>query len=310
MAELPAWRLPVPEAVLVAVGFVLAWLSGTHPLLLPAWAPWDFNWPAWLGIGLSLVWFGRGYRMRAADRPSAWRCVSFLAGLALLYAVLLTRFDYLAQHMFFLNRVQHAVLHHMGPFLIALSWPGTTIAQGMPRSLRRLCRHPLLQSLLRVLRQPLLAAFLFEGLLLFWLLPPAMFRAMFDWRVYALMNASMTIDGLLFWFLVLDPRPAPAAPIGFFARLCLAFLIIFPQIVAGTIISLVPHDLYPSFALCGRVYPEISPLLDQQIGSLILWVPAGMMSAIASLIVMARMFHHEDAANRIGVIAQAEVRPA
>ena len=144
----------------------------------------------------------------------------------------------------------------------------------------------------------MLAVLLFEGLLFLWLVPSITFRAMFDWRLYEIMNASMVIDGLLFWFLVLDPRPCPIAPIGFFTRLCLAFLIIFPQIGLGTVIGLAQHDLYPSFSLCGRVFADIGPLLDQQIGALVLWVPAGMMSAFAAVLIMGRMFRDDDRIER------------
>ena len=84
-----------------------------------------------------------------------------------------------------------------------------------------------------MLQQPVLAVLLFEGLLVLWLIPPVTFRAMFNPLLYAVMNASMVVDGLLFWFLVLDPRPHPPAPIGFFTRATLAFLIIFPQIAWG-----------------------------------------------------------------------------
>ena len=77
--------------------------------------------------------------------------------------------------------------------------------------------------MLRAVQRPVSAFLLFEGLLMLWLVPPVTFRAMLDPRLYAIMNASMVVDGLLFWFLVLDPRPAPAAPISFFTRLCLGF---------------------------------------------------------------------------------------
>ena len=224
---------------------------------------------------------------------AGWRVACFLAGLATIYLVLLTRFEYLAQHMFFLNRVQHAAMHHLGPFLIALSWPGATIARGMPPVLQRRCESGAVRRVLGVLQQPVLAILLFEGLLVLWLIPPVTFRAMLDPRLYAVMNASMVVDGLLFWFLVLDPRPNPPAAIGFFTRATLAFLIIFPQIAAGTLIGLAPRDLYPSFSLCGRLYSGIDPLLDQQIGGLILWVPTGMMSALASGLIIRRMCLHD-----------------
>lgn len=297
------WQPPIGEAGVVALALLVSWLVDRHPTLLPAFAPWDFSWPAFLGAGFCLLWFSRGMlRTSTGERMPCWRCWCFLIGFASLYLVLLTRFEYIAQHMFFLNRVQHAVLHHVGPFLIALSWPGATIARGMPSPLRRCCEAPAARRLLRPFQQPLLAVLLFEGLLFLWLIPPVTFRAMLDRRLYDIMNASMVIDGLLFWFLVLDPRPCPMAPISFFTRLCLAFLIIFPQIGLGTAIGLVQHDLYPSFSLCGRVFPDIGPMLDQQIGALVLWVPAGMMSAFAAVLIMGRMFREDDRIMRMSLV--------
>ncbi len=288
-------RLPLAECGVLLLTAIIAWLSGQHPLLFGLWGPWDFSWTAFIGVAVTLLWFMRGLsRAPPGARMPRWRGVSFLAGMAALYFVLLTQFDYLAQHMFFLNRVQHLVMHHLAPFLIAMSWPGETIARGMPAALRRLAKAAAIRAGLRAVQQPVIALLLFEGLLMLWLVPPVTFRAMLDARLYAVMNASMVADGLLFWFLVLDPRPRPPAPIAFFTRLALAFLPIFPQIAIGTALGLAQHDLYPSFALCGRVFAAIDPLLDQQIGGLILWVPAGMMSALASVLIMRRMFHQDD----------------
>jgi putative membrane protein len=286
----------LPEAAVVALALGAQWLGDRHPTMIPWWGPWDFSWPAFLAAGWGLLWFLRGQRRAiGSDRMAGWRVACFLAGLATIYLVLLTRFEYLAQHLFFLNRVQHAAMHHLGPFLIALSWPGATIARGMPTTLWRCCASGVVRRVLGVLQQPVLAVLLFEGLLVLWLIPPVTFRAMLDSRLYAVMNASMVVDGLLFWFLVLDPRPNPPAPIGFFGRAALAFLVIFPQIAVGTLIGVAPHELYPNFSLCGRLYSAIGPLLDQQIGGLILWVPTGMMSALATGLIIHRMCLHEEA---------------
>ena len=288
--------LPLAEAGVVAFGIGVAWLGNHYPAMMPAWAPWDFSWPAFLAAGWTLLWFLRGLaRADASGHLPRWRTGCFLAGFVAIYVVWLTRFEYLAQHMFLLNRVQHAAMHHLGPFLIALSWPGATIARGMPRSLLRCCRSTAVGRLLRVLRQPLLAVLLFEGLLILWLVPSVTFRAMLDPTLYEIMNASMVVDGLLFWFLVLDPRPPSLVPVGFFTRAALAFLIIFPQIALGTLIGIARHDLYPSFSLCGLLYPAIGPLVDQQIGGLVLWVPTGMMSAVATVVIMRRLFRHDAA---------------
>ncbi|HBP69003.1 MAG TPA: cytochrome c oxidase assembly protein, partial [Alcanivorax sp.] len=60
---------------------------------------------------------------RQGRAPSVWRALSFFTGLLLCYAVIHTQFDYYARYMFFMHRIQHLVLHHLGAFLIALANP-------------------------------------------------------------------------------------------------------------------------------------------------------------------------------------------
>lgn len=56
--------------------------------------------------------------------------------MTVMYAVLQTRSRYLAEHQFFLNRIQHVIMHHLGPFLIALGTAGKPLRSGMPLRLR------------------------------------------------------------------------------------------------------------------------------------------------------------------------------
>lgn len=274
-------------AGVLALGALLYWVSKFHPTAMPAWAPWDFSWLEYLATALALVWFLRGLaRTPTQARLSTGRRVAFLLGIIALYAVTQTRFDYMAQHMFFMNRIQHVVMHHIGPFLIALGGAGKTINQGMPRWLRQLLARRPVESVIRVLQQPALAAFLFVGLFYFWLIPPIHFRAMIDHRLYAVMNWSMVLDGILFWSLVLDPRPKPPARISFGTRIALSIGVMFPQIILGALITFSTRDLYPFYDLCGRLFPSIGALEDQLIGGIVIWIPPSMMSVIGALVVL------------------------
>lgn len=286
---------PIAYAAIFGAGALMAWLTEYHVAMMPFWAPWDFSWAVYLGTFLSLFWFLRGLAMApAAARPPVWRRVAFFIGLGLIYAVLQTRFEYLSQHMFFLNRTQHVVMHHLGPLLIALGCSGATIKRGMPSWLARAIESPFVTVPLRLLQQPLLAATLFVGSFYFWLIPDVHFRAMIDPRLYALMNWSMVLDGILFWALVLDPRPKPPARVSYGTRVALAFGVMFPQIVLGAIITFAQRDLYPYYALCGRLYPSITAISDQHIGGIIIWIPPSMMSVIAGLLVINALRIHED----------------
>lgn len=240
-------------------------------------------------------WYGRGLvRTAMAQRPASWRQVCFLLGLLALYIVLQTRFLYLSQHMFFLNRVQHLAMHHLGPFLIALGLPGATMRRGMPAVLGRLIDSRPIRVMMAIVQQPFIAAVLFVGLIGLWLIPPVHFAAMIDPRLYAVMNWSMVLDGLLFWSLVLDPRPRPPARAGFGTRIIMVVGVMFPQILMGSTITFDTHVLYPYYDLCGRVYPTIGALLDQHLGGIVVWIPAAMMSVLGFFVVLNNYRLHEE----------------
>ena len=301
---------PVDAAAYAAIfllGAALFWLSASHPALLPIWAPWDFSPVEYLATTLTVFWFARGLvRTPEAVRPPLWRRIAFGLGVALLYFVLQTRFEYWSQHMFFLNRIQHVAMHHLGPFLIALGCAGPTLRRGMPERARQFCDAPALCAVLRVIQWPGLAAFLFVGLFYFWLIPPVHFRAMLDPRLYAVMNGSMVVDGILFWVLVLDPRPKPPARLSFGARAALAFGVMFPQILLGAAISFSSRDLYPYYDLCGRLFPSVGALTDQHIGGIVSWIPPAMMSVAAVLLVMNSLRLHEEAQEKTQDDASSE----
>lgn len=265
----------------------LWWLCAHFAARLPVFAPWDFSFVEFLGCWLAAWWYARGLMLTpAAERPGLFRHVAFFAGLAVIYAVLETRFEYLAEHQFFFNRIQHVAMHHVGPLLIALAWPGAVLTRGMPEPLQKLVGHPLLRAPIRVLQQPVLAPFLFSGTFFLWLIPAIHFRAMIDPRIYALMNWSMVAEGLLFWTLVLDPRPAPPARASFGARAALSVAVMFPQIIGGAMVTFNPRDLYTFYNLCGRIYPNLGAHYDQSVGGLVIWIPPAMMSIVALLLVL------------------------
>jgi putative membrane protein len=274
-------------AGMAVLGVFLWWMSTYRMSEMPVWAPWDFS-PLWfIAAVLAVYWYGRGLaRTPAAQRPALWRTIFYYAGIALIWIVLQTRFEYMAQHMFFLNRAQHVVMHHIGPFLVALAWPGETLMEGMPDSAKRLTRWRPLKAVVAIIQQPFLAAVLFLGLIALWLTPPIHFRAMIDPALYTVMNWSMVVDGLFFWCLVLDPRPAPPAYISFGMRATLTMLVMFPQILMGALIAFAQHDIYTFYDWCGRLYPTVSALDDQQYGGMIVWIPSAMMSVVALIIVI------------------------
>jgi putative membrane protein len=282
-------------AVIFVVALLLFWLCRDHSALLPFWAPWDFSFVEFLCGWLALFWYLRGLSLTpAAERPGRARQIAFFTGVLIIYAVLETRYEYLAEHQFFFNRIQHVVMHHVGPFLLALAWPGDTLMRGMPAWCRRVVENRILAGIVYVLQQPALAVILFSGSFFFWLIPAVHFRAMIDPHLFALMNWTMVADGILFWCLVLDPRPKPPARASFGTRGALSMVVMFPQIIGGALITFLPTDLYSFYDLCGRIYPEMGAHYDQAIGGLITWIPPAMMSVLALVLVLNMLRRSEE----------------
>lgn len=285
-----AHRDGIAYGMILLAGMALWAVSTYVPSRMPAIGPYEFSWPIWLAITLSGFWFQRGLsRVAPAERPGLWRQAAFWAGLALIYGVTHTEFEYLAQRMFFINRLQHVAMHHVGPVLLALSAGGPAILAGGPAWLRRVCASTPAHITMNVVQQPFVAAVLFVGLFWFWLIPSVHFAAMLDPVLYQIMNWSMVVDGILFWALVLDTRPKPPARTGFGLRAALALAVMFPQIVLGALISFANTDLFPYYAFCGRYFPEIGPLTDQRIGGIVIWIPPAMMSVFALIMVLNNM---------------------
>lgn len=255
--------------------------------------PWQFSPTVFALCALAVILYVRGlWALPRAQRPGFWRAFVFFLGLALNYAVLQTYYDFLAQHMFWVHRLQHLILHHIGPALLVLSAPVPVLAAGLPPSVRRVLRRPWVRGPLqwswRALQHPFIAPVLFVGLIYFWLIPSIHFTAMIDTRRYDLMNWSMLADGILFWWLMLAPRAAQGkAAMGYGLRIVILAVVAVPQIAIGAYIALIPRQLFSVYAICGRAW-AINPMVDQQIGGLLTWIPAAMMSAVGLLVVL----HH------------------
>ena len=261
---------------------------------LPYLAPWDFSPTVVLVCTLTAVLYIRGLaavRQRGIH-PGFWRPFSFLLGLVLIYGMLQTYVDFLSQHMFWVHRLQHLVLHHLAPFLMVIALPGPILREGIPARWRSaesaLWHRGGIRQVMKLLQNPLVAGFVFVGLIYFWLIPSIHFTAMLDVRRYRLMNWSMAVDGVFFWWLMLTPRSAQgSAAVPYGPRVVVLVVTGFLQLLLGFYIVVDKTLLYTVYAVCGRAW-AIVPLIDQQIGGCITWIPPGMMSLAGILVVI----HH------------------
>jgi putative membrane protein len=283
---------------LLLLGAALDVVCRFFPADLPFWMPWEFSWPIYLATVLSLAWYAKGWLALApTERPPAWRTFCFVFGVLSFWFSLQSRVDYYAQHMFFIHRAQHFVLHHLGAFFIALGFAGPVLWKGMPDFLKPVVMWKPLQRTVDFLQHPVIAPTLFVAMIYFWLLPSLHTRVMLDKTLYDIMNWTMGIDGIFFWALILDPRPSPPARISSLLRLLLIILVEPLQMVLGAVLSLSMTDFYPVYEICGRVI-DIPAISDQHYGGLIIWLPGTFQSFAAFIIVLVNMRLNEEAEER------------
>ncbi|KAA0890058.1 cytochrome c oxidase assembly protein [Pusillimonas sp. ANT_WB101] len=259
--------------------FLLDWLT-----------PWEFS-PTLVVAFIVGGWlFVRGTRVHRVGKV---RQAMFWIGLIFLYLSLHTRADYYAERMFFIHRVQHLVLHHLGPLLVMGAYPGQVLRAGLGMRWRQY----LLQfratvpgrALEATLTNKYFVPLLFVVLVLGFLIPTVQFYSMLDWRLYRLMNWSVVISGFMYWNLILDRRPSPPAALSPGGRVISPVITMVPQMVTGAIITFTEHDLYPVFDLCGRAIPGMTAVTDQAIGGLTMWVLAGFVEVFGLLFALSTL---------------------
>jgi putative membrane protein len=164
---------------------------------------------------------------------------------------------------------QHMWLATVVAPLIALGRPQLAISRLAPRAAN------LIEA---ARRRPLAAAAAFAGALWFWH-APGPYTATFESDLaYWVMHLSSFAAALWLWSSLLDP---PAEADGSFAvgPFALAMLLTSGQMgLLGALITFAGQPLYPPHLLTTYVW-ELSPLADQQLGGVVMWVPAGVLLA-------------------------------
>ena len=261
--------------------------------------PWEFSPSVMVCCSAAVILFARGSRGESgcAATTSRWRQVSFYLGTTLIYVPLQTRFDYFAQHMFWIHRLQHLLLHHIGPFLVALSAPWSSMSRGLPVNWRSpvitVIRSAPTRGLYGILQQPLIALTLFVGLIYFWLWPGVHFRAMLsanEVRMDELEHGAR-------WIAVLVADSGPTVPRGRRANwirhtradraLCNA------ASIADRRVSDVSCDDH--LRRVYRLRPVMAGRSDNRSADrgLITWIPACMMSVVGALIALRRWMYDD-----------------
>lgn len=245
-----------------------------------------------LGIGLltllAAVYAAGQWRLSRRGRHAAGiRAAWFWGGWLALFAALASPLDRLADASFAAHMIQHELMMIVAAPLLVAARPLGTLLWGLPAAFARLAKQRALRSGLAALSAPLAAWCLHTLILWGWHVPGAFEKALAHDGVHWFQHVTFFAAAVVFWWSVLyGSRTVERRG---FALLSLLTTIVHTTVL-GVLLTFSPRPWYASYI--EAVHPwGLSPLEDQQLGGLIMWVPGGIVFLVAGLVVTARWLH-------------------
>ncbi len=252
---------------------------------------WTIDWPLLCGLITlvgAYVWAVGPARSRFGG-PTAFprgKAIAFLSGLLVIGLAIMSPIGELAdRYLFALHMTQHLLLTVVSAPL--LLW-------GTPEWLARwlIDLVPGVYTLVRWLTNPIVAFLAFNITFSGWHLPQLYDLALRNSLVHIFEHQTMTGTALLLWCPAMCPLPELRA--SYPAQIAYFFLNSVVPTVLGALITFAGQVLYPTYALAPRRVWGLSPLSDQKIGALIMWVPGGLVFLIAVTVAFFRWMGQEE----------------
>lgn len=243
---------------------------------------------AWFVAGYARVWrssrIGRGMLAR--------RGALFAAGWLVIASSLLSPLHELGGRSFTAHMIEHELLMLVAAPLIAFSQPLGIFIWALPRASRRVLaafgHRRWFASLWRNVSSPLSASLIQAAMMWLWHAPRFFDAALRSELWHAAQHLSFVGSALLFWWSIntasaLGRKHGVAGFYLFFTSVHSALL--------GALMAFAESPWYTRYVLMGMSGTAgLSPLEDQQIAGLIMWVPGGAVHAIAALVYLSRWF--------------------
>ena len=250
--------------------------------------------PLMLVALLFLVGLARACR-RAAQVP--WlRVLSFCAGWLALVIALNSPIHALAEQLFWVHMVQHELLMVVAAPLLVAAQPMALMLWAIPlrwrQGLGSLFKLPAMAASWWLLSSPLVAWLLHAAALWLWHMPSLFDAALEMESVHALQHLCFFGSGLLFWWMLLYGRHGR---MGYGAALIYVFTTAAHNTALSALLVLSPRPWYQHY-LNLTAASSLSALEDQQLGGLIMWVPASLVYLAAGLYLFSAWLKESDVA--------------
>jgi cytochrome c oxidase assembly factor CtaG len=249
----------------------------------PAWAhggrehdlDWSWNPVVILALAVAGAWYACGVRrLRGARCASAPRRACFASATVIVFLALVSPIDALGDRLFAAHMIQHLLLIVVAAPLFALAAPAPVLLAGLPRRWRlgvlRVWRWRPTRAAIDGLFHPAVVWTAFCGTIVFWHFPAPYRWALHDGPLHAVEHLTFLLSALLFWTVVFDR--AVRRRLNHAATLLLIVTAAILSDLPGALMLLAPRPFYPTSAADAAAW-GLTPLQDQQLAGVIMWVP-------------------------------------
>lgn len=240
---------------------------------------------------VSLLWFSIGYlRLRQRSTAVAGHAGSarwFLAGWLTLFVALVSPLHTAGEQSFAAHMLEHELLMLVGAPLLVLSRPIGIALWAFPHRARRALAtfgHGI-GGIWRALTAPITATLLQAAALWLWHAPRLFDLALANPGWHIAQHVSFLVTALLFWWAVLHGRSGErrvGVSVG-----CLFFTATVSGAL-GALMAFSSSPWYAGYAASGLNAYGMTPAEDQQLAGLLMWIPGGLVHALAGLTLLGR----------------------
>jgi putative membrane protein len=256
----------------------------------------------------ALIYLRGVFRLyRASPRSVKGRDMTcFVAGWLALVIALVSPLHPWGSVLFSAHMTQHELLMLVAAPLLVLGRPIVAFLWALPKSaaVRLSKAAKTWQRFWKILTLPFVAWLIHAVVLWSWHVP-ALFQATLTSEfVHALQHLSFLASALLFWWAILHAR---ARALSYGVAVLYMFTTALHSGLLGALLTFAGTLWYPAYAGTTQSW-GLTPLEDQQLGGLIMWIPAGVVYILAGLALFAGWLRESDRRTQPTDLATAPAR--
>jgi putative membrane protein len=273
--------------ILLAWGGSAVWAHGTehHHDLAPSWTfdPWIVT-PLLVAATLYGAGLWRILRRAGESRAVILKGVLFYSvGWATLALALMSPLHWLGERLFTFHMIEHEIVMAISAPMMVAARPVAVLMWGLPHRIRLLIARMMQSAQARTawgwISHGTTATTLHGVAIWAWHAPVLFDAAVTDVVLHRLQHFSFFVTAVLFWWSVLwrSNRGVAAWHL---------FITMLHTGILGALMALAPNVLYVAQTRAAATW-GMTPLEDQQLAGIVMWIPAGIVYAGAALTLLA-----------------------